>query len=67
MDCKKIDALIRLLRTEKGMTQLELAGHLNVSDRAVSKWERGEGCPDITFIERLSSVLGISTESMLKG
>lgn len=67
MDCRKTGSLIRSLRNEKKMTQLKLAELLNVSDRAVSKWERGEGCPDITLIVRLASVLGVSTESILDG
>jgi transcriptional regulator with XRE-family HTH domain len=67
MNCRKIGSLIRLRRTGMNMTQLELAEWLNVSDRAVSKWERGEGCPDITVIANLALVLGISTESILKG
>ena len=41
MDCDKIGALIFRLRKEKGYTQKTLADMLNVSDRAVSKWERG--------------------------
>jgi len=49
------------------MTQLMLAQRLDVSDRAVSKWERGEGCPDITLVARLAGVLGVSTESILAG
>jgi len=67
MDCRKVGSLIRLLRTEKEITQLELAQQLDVSDRAVSKWERGEGCPDITLVTRLAAVLGVSTESILDG
>ena len=41
MDCEKIGLTIKALRKEKGMTQLQLAEMLNVSDKAVSKWERG--------------------------
>ena len=41
MDCGKVGALIRKLRLEQGMTQRQLAEKLNLSDKAVSKWERG--------------------------
>ena len=41
MDCSKVGALIRALREEAGLTQLQLAEQLGVSDRAVSKWECG--------------------------
>ena len=46
MDYNKVGRLIYDLRKEKGMTQKELAELLNLSDRTVSKWERGNGCPD---------------------
>ena len=45
MNQERTGALIRRLRMEKGLTQRELAGRLGVSDKAVSKWERGLGCP----------------------
>lgn len=67
MDCRKIGSLIKKLRTEQNMTQLDLAQKLDVTDRAVSKWERGEGCPDITLVSKLSSLLGVSTRSLLEG
>lgn len=67
MDCNKIGALIRRLRAEKGMTQSELAAALNVSDRAVSKWERGAGCPDISLLSSLSAVFGVNIEKLLEG
>ena len=46
MDCSKVGNLIYTLRTEKGMTQKALANAMNISDRTISKWERGAGCPD---------------------
>ena len=46
MDSAKTGALIRKLRREKGMTQRQLAEKLHVSDKAVSKWERGMGTPE---------------------
>ena len=47
MDAQSMGAMIRTLRMERGMTQAELAERLHLSDKAVSKWERGAGCPDI--------------------
>ena len=58
MDCKKIGALIYSLRKEKSLTQKQLADQIFVSDKAVSKWERGLGCPDVTLLPALSEVLG---------
>ena len=67
MDCEKTGALIRRLRTEKGLTQLRLAEKLGVSDKAVSKWERGLGCPDISLLNRLSDILGADLSAILSG
>lgn len=60
MDCKKTGSLIAKVRKEKNMTQVELAKKLNISDKAVSKWERGLGCPDVTLLNELAEVLGIN-------
>lgn len=67
MDCAKTGGLIRRLRQECGLTQRELADSMNISDKAVSKWERGLGCPDVTLLAPLSEILGVSVESLLKG
>lgn len=67
MDSDKTGKLILKLRREKGMTQKELADALHLSDKTVSKWERGQGCPDISLLEGLSRVLGVNTESLLQG
>lgn len=58
---------IRELRQKRGMTQLELASVLCVSDRTVSKWETGRGYPDITFMERIATVFSISLSELLNG
>ena len=60
MDNKKIGQFILKLRKEKGWTQLELAEKLNITDNAVSKWERGTGFPDIKMIEPLAEVFNVS-------
>ena len=67
MDCSKVGKLINQLRTEKGMTQRQLADQLNISDKTISKWERGLGCPDVTLLGELSSVLGVEIEKILAG
>ena len=67
MDCEKISALIRTLRREQGMTQRELGEALHISDRTVSKWERGLGCPDVSLLPALSARLGVALEGMLSG
>ena len=67
MDCQKVGALVRLLRKEKGMTQLQLANMLRVSDKAISKWERGLGCPDVSLLKELAAAFDVSVESILTG
>lgn len=57
--------LISTLRKEKGMTQKDLADKMNVTDKAVSKWERNLSCPDINSIPDLAEALGISVEELL--
>ena len=65
MEPIKTGALIRSLRLRQGLTQLELARKLSVSDRTISQWERGLGCPDISLLAPLAEALGISTQSLL--
>lgn len=67
MDCTKIGALIYQLRKEKGLTQLQLANRLNISNKTVSKWERGFGCPDVSLLPELSKYLGVEITSLLSG
>ena len=57
--------IISTLRREKGMTQKELADMLNITDKAVSKWERGMACPDTHTIPRVAEILGISVEELM--
>ena len=58
---------IRALREKKGFTQKQLAERLMVSDKAVSKWETGRGLPDVTLLEPLAAVLGVSVAELLSG
>jgi desulfoferrodoxin len=67
MDSIKTGILITKNRKEKGMTQKELADRLNVSDKTISKWERGQGCPDIASINDLAEVLGVNVTEILSG
>ena len=67
MDREKTGALIAAARKEKNMTQKELAQALHVSDRAVSKWERGAGFPDVSLLEPLADALGLSVLDLLRG
>ena len=67
MDQIKTGGLIRALRTQKGLTQKALAEAVGVGDKAVSKWERGLGCPDVSLLPELSRVLGVGLEALLSG
>lgn len=67
MDPRKIGHLIQTRRKEKRLTQTELAELLGVTDKAVSRWETGEGFPEITMLPKLSIILGISVDELLTG
>lgn len=55
------------LRKEKGLTQRELADRLNVSDKAVSRWETGRNYPDIEILQNLAAVLEVPVGDLLQG
>ena len=59
-------ATISALRKEKGMTQLELARQMGVTDKAVSKWERDLSFPDVASLPKLAEVLGTSVDELLE-
>ena len=63
---KSIGETIAYFRKQKGMTQSELAEKMNVTDKAVSKWERNLSCPDINKISKLADILDVSVEELLK-
>lgn len=67
MDHEKMGRLIAERRKVRGMTQLDLANKLHITDKAVSKWERGLSCPDIGLLPQLADELGISVSDLLKG
>lgn len=64
---KSLGALIAEARRKNGMTQLELAEKMGVTDKAVSKWERDLSCPDVNSLPQLAEVLGLSIEELLQG
>lgn len=66
MDYKKIGNLIKEKRLDKGLTQKELADMLYITDRAVSKWERGVSLPDISMLKEISEILDIDLNEMLE-
>ncbi|MDE5994657.1 MAG: helix-turn-helix domain-containing protein [Oscillospiraceae bacterium] len=65
MSNKSMGEKISSLRKEKGMTQSDLAEKMNVTDKAVSKWERDLSCPDVNSIQKLADVLGTTVEELL--
>lgn len=67
MDQIKIGELIRSLRTKNKLTQKQLAEQINVSDKAVSKWETGKGCPDISLLTKLAAIFQIDLQTILNG
>ena len=67
MNVKKVGEYIKQKRKEKKLTQKELAEKLSITDRAISKWERGICCPDISILKELSSILGVSVNELLSG
>ena len=67
MNLEKVGSLILKLRKEKNMTQKQVADLLNISDKTVSKWERGLGCPDVSILTELSNIFGINIEKILLG
>ena len=67
MEGREMGVLLRHLRQEANMTQRELAETLHVSAQAVSKWETGAGCPDVSLLAALAERFGVSVERLLAG
>ncbi|MGL5440106.1 MAG: helix-turn-helix domain-containing protein [Filifactoraceae bacterium] len=67
MQNTSVGKIIRKIRLEKNMTQKQLANIMNISDKTVSKWERGLGLPEISLLNDLSEILGVDLASLLKG
>ena len=67
MDAAKTGCFIAKKRRERNISQRELAKYLHITDKAISKWERGLSFPDITVLIPLSEVLGVSLYDLLTG
>ncbi len=67
MNQENIGKFIADLRKEKNMTQQELADKLNVTDRAISNWERGRRLPDISLLKELSNLFGVTIDEIICG
>lgn len=65
MTNKSMGDIICTLRKEKGMTQKDLADMLNVTDKAVSKWERNIAFPDTATIPKIAEIFGVSVEELM--
>ena len=67
MDQVKIGKFIAECRKKNMLTQMQLAEKLNITDRAVSKWETGKAMPDTSIMLELCDILGISVNDLLSG
>ena len=67
MDNLKFGSFIKELRKEKNMTQKELAEKIGLTDKAISKWERGLSFPDITMLNLLAEVFDVDVSEILNG
>ena len=67
MNQQKLGELIYDLRKEKNMTQKQVADLMNISDKTISKWERGLGYPDVSLLPELANLFGVSVDSLLSG
>ena len=67
MDKQNIGSFIAGLRKASNMTQIDLAERLNVSNRTISKWECGDGYPDLTLVPVIAGIFGITSDELLQG
>lgn len=67
MDIEKVGRAISYLRKRAGYTQKDLASRIGISDKAVSKWERGLSLPDVAYLRKLSILLNTDSDSLLAG
>lgn len=66
MKKETIGSMIAMLRKKKGMTQMELAEQMGVTDKAVSKWERDLSFPDVSSVPKLAELLGVSVDELIQ-
>ena len=67
MDVKKIGSFIAQKRKEANLSQKDLSERLNITDKAISKWERGLSLPDISLLIPLADILRVSLYDLLTG
>ena len=67
MNQEAIGKFISTCRKDKGLTQIQLAEKLNITNRAVSKWETGKSCPDVSIMLKLCDILEITVNELLSG
>lgn len=66
MQKQTFGSMVSALRREQGMTQLELAEKMGVTDKAVSKWERDLSFPDVSSIPKLAGIFGVSVDELMQ-
>lgn len=66
MSKQSMGTLIAKRRKELGMTQLDLADQMGITDKAVSKWERDIACPDISSLPKLAEIFGMSMDELMQ-
>lgn len=67
MNNEKMGKFISEMRKSQNLTQKDLASRLEITDKAISKWERGISCPDISLLIPLAQILGVTTSELLNG
>lgn len=67
LESKLLSSTLVRKRNERGLTQKELAKHLNYSDKVISKWERGESVPDVYALERIAAFYRITIDELVNG
>lgn len=67
MKQEMVGKFISTCRKEKGLTQMQLAEKLNITNRAISKWETGKSMPDVSLMLDLCGILGITVNELLSG
>lgn len=67
MNTEKIGKLISTCRKSSGLTQQQLADEIGISSKAISKWETGQGLPDVAMLTLLSATLGVTVDELLSG
>lgn len=66
MKKQTLGMMIASLRKEKGMTQMELAEKMGITDKAVSKWERDLSCPDVNSLPKLAEIFDVTVDELMQ-